>query len=120
MTQPKRLKYEKINDGTLIIDLHNDYILTAITKYEQETGLYLSTWYINEKTVKLLYVLEDFEILEFYATGATINSAILKEVANALNTNKFDRDIKNYEYMLACFDRGDDLFEEERLKNIHS
>ena len=44
----------------------------------------------------------------------SINISILKYVSSLQSCGFFDRAIKRYEYMLKCFDKGNEFFENKR------
>lgn len=115
MRLEKRLKYDKVGDVVLDIDLHNDYIARVIAKYDTETSDYKVTIYIKERTVEKFMLVDTQENVVFKSTYRTINSAILKYVSDLLVNKGFDEVIGQYEYEIRCFDRGNELEEEEKL-----
>ena len=102
----------------ITIDLHNDYSVIAVKSYDQEEHNYYVDLYLKEKSVDKLDLIETAESLKFSVDYKTINSAILKHIATLLSENFFDYYINRYEYELKCFDRGNELFEKERLGDI--
>ena len=113
----QRLKYEKFNNSNdvITIDLHNGYIIIAVTGFNVETKTYITTLFLKDSAVDTWKLIENAENLEFHANNKTINSAILKQVSIFLEEGLFDYYIQRYEYELNCFDVGNDLAESERL-----
>ena len=108
----KKLTYKKITESLIEIDLHNSYTIVAIITTENKQD-YEVTLYLSHKETNLFDLMGVFEHLTFHTTSKTIYSAVLKEVAALMENNKFDRYFERYEYMLKCFDRGNELFEQE-------
>lgn len=113
-----RLKYEKYNnlDNVLMIDLHNGYSVIVLINFDREKQVYNSTLFLKANTVDDWKLIEKAENLEFNSPRNTIKSIILKHIATLLEQGFFDYYIERYEYELRCFDRGNKLFEEERLE----
>lgn len=115
----KRLKYEKYNysDSTIVIDLHNEYSVMAISGLNPESNLYNTTLLLKDNEYDDWIRMEEFDCLEFNAVKSTINSAILKEVSTYLDNNMFDKYIERYRYKNKCCDFGIEHFETERNHN---
>lgn len=112
----KKLTYKKITDSILEIDLQNGYAVYAIIKCNKKENIYTVSLYLTDFEITLYDLMNDYENIEFATvTDKTIYSAVLKEVATLMENNKFDRYFDRYEYMLQCFDRGNELFEQESL-----
>ena len=107
----KKLKYEKFrnSDNIITIDLHNGYTVIAISTWDIEKKCYIVTLLLKDNTIDTWKLIEDAELLEFYTTNKTINSAILKHVATLLEENFFDYYINRYEYEMSCFNIGNKL-----------
>ena len=113
----QRLKYEKINNSNdvITIDLHNGYTVIAVTGFNIENRVYTTTLFLKENTIDTWKLVENAENLEFHANQNTINSAILKKVSEFLKEGFFDYYIERHEYEMKCFDKGNDIYEKERL-----
>ena len=113
----QRLKYEKFNNSNevITIDLRNGYTVIAVTGYDVETKTYITTLFLKENTIDTWKLIENAENLEFHANHNTINSAILKQVSTFLQEGFFDYYIQRYEYEMKCFDKGNSIYEKERL-----
>lgn len=115
-----KLTYKKIGDGVIQIDLLNGYSIIAIELFNYETKKYEVAFCIKGNTVGMIDSIEELEKIEFDATYKTINSAILKYVATLLSNGFLDYYIKRYKYMLKCFDKGDEIFERERMEKANA
>lgn len=110
-----KLTYTKIGNATIAIDIQNGYTIIAMKLFNYETKKYEVTFYIKDNTVDILDLIEKQEKVEFSANHKFINSVILKYVAVLLSDGFFDYYIRRYEYMMKCIDRGNELYEKERL-----
>ena len=113
----QRLKYEKFNNSNdvIMIDLHNGYTVIAITGFNTENRVYTTTLFLKENTIDTWKLIENAENLEFHANHNAINSAILKQVSTFLQEGFFDYYIQRYEYEMKCFDKGNNIYEKERI-----
>ena len=113
----QRLKYEKFNNlnDVIMIDLHNGYTVIAITGFNTENRVYTTTLFLKENTIDTWKLIENAENLEFHANHNAINSAILKQVSTFLQEGFFNYYIQRYEYEMKCFDKGNSIYEKERL-----
>ena len=113
----QRLKYEKFNNSNevITINLHNGYSVIAVTGFDTENGVYATTLFLKDNTIDTWKLIENAENLEFHANHNTINSAILKQVSTFLQEGFFDYYIQRYEYEMKCFDKGNSIYEKERL-----
>ena len=112
----ERLTYENYRGckDILTIDLHNGYTVIAIKSWNPDEHKYTVQLMLKENTVNKLDLIEKAESLEFNVDYKIINKAILKHVATLLSDGFFDYYIDRYEYELKCFNRGNELFENER------
>jgi O-glycosyl hydrolase len=109
-----RYKFSDYCDGAIEIDLHNDYTIVAVKKRNKnDRDIYYISLFIKENTVNTLNLIEDKTNIEIHVEESFINSKILKYVATLLSNGYFDKYINDYEYMLKCFDKGNDYFESE-------
>lgn len=109
----QRLRYEKYNnsDNAITIDLHNGYVVMAISGYNREDKLYTTSLFISEKSTDEWHLINNPEHITFEETYKTINTAILKYISKCLNDGFFNYYIKQYEYQLKCFEKGNEFFE---------
>lgn len=111
----KKLTYQKIANSVIEINLQNGYIIVAFINNGNEENQYKVTLYIRDDETTLLDLMGNFEHIEFNSNSKTIYATLLKQVATLLTDGCFDRYFDRYEYMLQCFDIGNDLFEKEML-----
>lgn len=118
----KNLKYVVVAESIITIDLNNGYTIVAIKRFLKDTNVYKVSLYIKESTIDIIDLMEDFDGIEIKSDKKRINSTILKIVSDRFNNGGFDYYIDRCEYQQKCFDRGNELFERERLgkKNVLS
>lgn len=113
----KRLKYEKIGDSIISVDLHNGYTIIALATFDYEKSTYSTILYLKDNIVDILDLIDGLESFEFQANYKTVNSVMLKYVSSLFSEGLLDKYMGRYEYMVKCFDKGNDIFENERLKD---
>ena len=113
----QRLKYEKFNNSNdvIMIDLHNGYTVIAVTGFDTENRVYTTTLFLKDNTIDTWKLIEKANKLVFNANNNTINSAILKQISTFLDEGFFDSYIQRYEYEMKCFDKGNSIYEKERM-----
>lgn len=113
----KRLRYIKTSDFTLDIDLENGYWVRVDAKYNHESQRYDMAFYIKENTIDKYAAIETLnnEHITFPGERKTIKTEILRYVSSLLSQNYFEDCIEHYEYEDKCFEKGHELFEEERI-----
>lgn len=112
----KRLRYIKTSDFTLDIDLENGYWVRTDAKYNHKSQRYDMTFYIKQNTIDKYAAIETLnnEHITFPGDRKTIKTEILRYISSLLSQNYFDNCIEHYEYEDNCFQKGHELFEEER------
>lgn len=113
----ERLTYQNLGDDTISIDLHNGFSVIAIELFDYETKKYNVSLYMKKNEINLLDLMEEYEKVEFDIERKMIKSAILRFVFTTLSQNGFDNYIKRYNYMTRCFDKGNEIFEEDLLSD---
>ncbi len=116
------LKYVKTSDLTLDIDLHNGYSVRIDSIYNHNTKRYDATFYIKENTIETYMAIDTLNCgkVSFGGNRKTIKTDILKYTSFLLSRNYFDDAIKHYEYEVRCFDRGNALFEREKIYDVEN
>ena len=61
----EKLTYAKIANITLKIDLHNGYEVVVLAEYNENAKKYTAKFYIKDKLVDDLMLMEDFDNTEF-------------------------------------------------------
>lgn len=110
-----KLRWNKVNDNTITIDLRNGYTVMAMSRWEPKTQSYITSLYLKDNTIDTLQLILDAEELEFHANYKTVNSAILKYVGTCLDEGFFEPYIENYAFEQKCIDSGYTLAEKERM-----
>lgn len=112
----KRLTYIKTSDLTLDIDLNNGYSVRTDAIYNFGSKRYNAKFYIKENTIDKYTEIDTLnnEKISFDGNRKTIKTDILNYVSCLLSKNYFDDCIEHCEYEIKCFDRGNELFEEEK------
>lgn len=109
MIPPKRLKYEKWNgcDNVIAIDLYNKYSVIAI--WSQNENEFSVTLHLKENTTDMWdLIVDDWK---FNATRNTINAAILRTVADSLESGFFEPFIERSNYYIECENIGSEIVE---------
>lgn len=116
----KMLRYEIINRDTIEVDLQNDYKVIALAKWNYKEKKYYVTLLIHEQSVDNWSLIEEPERISLESDVKSIKNDMATLVTNLLTEGFFKKYIKRYEYELKCFDRGNELFEKERMdtKNV--
>ncbi len=117
-----KLTYEKFRnmDNIITIDLHNGYTIVAISAWQKEAHNYDVQLMLKENTIDKWDLIEKTVHLTFNTNYKYIHSAILKQVATYLEEGFFDHYVQRFEYELKCFDKGNEIFESERILNAKS
>lgn len=99
--------------GTTVVDvnLDNNYTVRGIAKYSKEDDCYYANFQIYRQDIEICTGLynEPFENKRFDEDRKTINKAIADFIEK--NKEEFNRHINDYEYMLLCFDKGNEYYE---------
>lgn len=118
----QKLTYEEYRGckDILMIDLHNGYTIIAIKIWNKEKENYTVELRIKENTVNKWDLIDNRndskpEEFVFDTNYRYINSAILKKVSQLFEEGFFDYYIDRYNYEIKCLNRGNSLYEEERL-----
>ena len=118
----QKLTYEEYRGckDILMIDLHNGYTIIAIKIWNKEKENYTVELRIKENTVDKWDLIDNRnnskpEEFVFDTNYRYINSAILKYVSQLFEEGFFDYYIDRYNYEIKCLNRGNSLYEEERL-----
>jgi hypothetical protein len=112
--QKLRYEYSKLCESAIEIAINDGYVIIACKKPDRhKEDLYHVSLFIKEETVDTLNLIQEQSSIKFETEETWINVKILKYVSDLYTNGYFDKYINGYEYMLACFDKGNQLFEEE-------
>ena len=109
------LRYDVLSNITLTIDLHNNFSVLAMAKWNHETEKYLLTLFIKENDIDTFNLIDEQTNVEIDADQKNIKREILKYVEKLHEQDYFDSRINELKYEFKCFDRGHMLYEKERL-----
>ncbi len=98
---------------------HEGYSVECTYRYDKEKKKYLLSIGLRRNDVDDQFKIDSQEIDTQYISGTkeTIRQNICRIVEQAGVSGFFDRYIERYEYTYKCFDKGNALFEEERIGN---
>lgn len=111
------LRYEIIGNIMLDVNLHNGYSVMAIAKWNREIEKYTVTLFIknNKYNINHFDLIEEYEDVVFESDIKTIKTDITGTITSLLNDGYFNKYIERYGYERKCFEKGNELFEKERL-----
>lgn len=122
----------KYNGNMLVIDLsqfgYKNFIAECVYHFDKHAGKYALSIWLNRTDLEDRMQISSKTVDTQYITGTkeTIVENICRivhQAATATDDNKkryFDRFVERYNYELACFERGNELFEQERLNRTIS
>jgi hypothetical protein len=109
-----RFSYSKYCENAIIIDLHNSFVVIATKKPDRRRdNLYHVSLFLREKSVGVITRIESETDIEFETEVTWINSRILKYVSGLMSNGTMNGYLEEYEYMLQCFNKGNEFFEEQ-------
>lgn len=114
------IKYKNVATVAISVDLPtnhaNKYSVTAFAQWNKEKSCYEVTLYLKRADIDILELIEKAEKVLFEtATASSIRGNIASYIEKLISDNFFSYYIDRYEYEQKCFDRGNDLFENEGL-----
>lgn len=123
----KELMQPKFKGNTLMIELsdfgYENYFVECAFHFDKQKCKYALSMWLNRHDIEDRMMLSSKKVDTQYIPGTrnTIVENICRIVHQASTVpNKdgvryFDYFVERYEYELACFERGNELFEQERL-----
>ena len=111
----------KSKGNTLTINLsewgYQDYFVECSYYFDKKQGKYSLSMWINRNDMEDRMALSSKKIDTQYISGTreTIIENVCRVVHQACMSKYFDYFVERYEYELKCFERGNELFEQERL-----
>lgn len=106
---------------------YKDYIAECAYHFDKRKGKYSLSMWLRRNDMEDRMRLSSKKVDTQYISGTkeTIVENICRVVHQAATvaagdgSKYFDRFVERYEYELACFERGNELFEQERLNNTN-
>ena len=113
------LKYEVIGNNVISVDLQNDHEIVGIAKWNKETRNYTVNFMIKGTDIDVWDSINNdkTENITMESDIKSINRDMTKYITALFEDEFFKYYINRYDYMMNCFDRGNELFEKERLAN---
>lgn len=121
----------KFNGNTMTINLshfgYENYFVECAYHFDKHKGKYLLSMWLNRDDLEDKMKLSSKKVDTQYISGTreTIVENICRivhqatTVPNEYGVRYFDRFVERYEYELKCFERGNELFEAERMANLN-
>lgn len=121
------IMHPKFKGNTLTIELsdfgYENYVVECAYYFDKNEGKYLLSIWLSRKDIEDRIMLSSKKVDSQYIHGTrdTIVENICRVVhqsATVINDNGekyFDFFVNRYEYEISCFERGNELFENERL-----
>ena len=122
----------KFKGNTITIELsdfgYENYIVECAYHFDKHEDKYALSMWLNRTDLEDRMMLSSKKVDTQYIPGIreTIVENICRivhqaaTVENENNIRYFDYFVERYEYELACFDRGNELFEKERLAKLNA
>lgn len=123
----KELMQPKFKGNTLTIELsdfgYENYFVECAFHFDKQKGKYALSMWLNRHDIEDRMMLSSKKVDTQYISGTrnTIVENICRIVHQASTVSDkdgvryFDYFVERYEYELACFERGNELIEQERL-----
>lgn len=106
-------RYENLGNCVIEIALQGEYEIIAISNYDKVTKNNYATFYLKDKTVDMLDLMEDFASVEFGNDITALKKNIAIYITEAFNSGKFDKYFNRYARSMECFAIGNDILEKE-------
>ena len=128
----KELMQPKFKGNTLTIELsdfgYENYFVECAYHFDKLNSKYSLSMWLNRNDIEDRMMLSSKKVDTQYISGTreTIIENICRivhqasTVPNDNGIRYFDYFVERYEYELACFDRGNELFEKERLAKLNA
>lgn len=129
----KEIMRPKYHGKNLIINLSNfgypNYIAECVYYFDKKKEKYSLSIWLNRTDLENRMRLSSKEVDTQYIPGTRENIVenickIVYCAATVVDKEKgtkfFDKYVKMYEYELMCFERGNELFEKERLEKLNA
>lgn len=106
------MRYEIIADTAITVDMNNGYSILAMSKWNKEKSLYDTTLFIKNNSVDGFNLIDEPCVIEFNVSDKKV---LCMEVTRYIENTDFTRYINRTKYELDCFERGNALYEKEKL-----
>ncbi len=106
------LKYENWGNGAISVPLKNGYYVVAFYQWDKLQVQYNVSLYLRGDTYDTLELIEEKEKVGINADVKNIKTKIAKMITYLLEDGFFNHYIRRYEYMMKCFEKGNEFFEQ--------
>lgn len=126
----RELMKPKFKGNALVFELsdfgYENYVVECVYHFDKREGKYSLSMWLNRKDLEDRMRLSSKKVDTQYIPG--IKETIVENICRIVHQAStvadeetgeryFDYFVERYEYELACFERGNELFEQERLAN---
>lgn len=101
--------------NTISIDITDEYSVIAMINWNRDTSDYNISFYIKKNNIEILDFILSKENMFQGSDIKSIKHDVVRYVETNFKKGTFDKYIDRYEYMLDCFDVGNDYFESKEL-----
>ena len=127
----KELMQPQFKGNTITIELsdfgYENYIVECAYHFDKHEDKYALSMWLNRSDIEDRMKISSKKVDTQYISGTreTIWENVCRIVHQAATVENdegnryFDYFVERYEYELACFDRGNELFEKERLTKLN-
>lgn len=105
------LRYKILGNSVISVKLNNGYSVIVISIWDRGEKVYRSTFYLKGDSYDTLDLIESKEGIVVKADMKTLKVELTKIITDLLTDGFFKHYIERYEYMMKCFDKGNELFE---------
>ncbi len=105
------LRYRLLGNNVISVRLNNGYSVIVISIWDKGEKVYRSTFYLKGDGYDTLDLIEAKENIKVKADMKTLKVELTKMITQLLTEGFFKHYIERYEYMMKCFDKGNELFE---------
>lgn len=103
------------NVPSIEFDLENNYMVKAEFIFDKTVNKYQVSFYIRQNQIGMWDQIDKATDITFDSPRETIKADIAKYFTKLLIEGFFQYYIDRYVYQMKCFDKGNDLYEKERL-----
>lgn len=105
------LKYNFLGNSVISVDLKNGYSVIAISKWNKDEEIYRTSLYLKGDTYDILELIEEKENIKIYSDKKSLFVNLSKIITGYFVNGFFNKYIARYEYMMECFNKGNEFFE---------
>lgn len=105
------LRYELMGNSIISVNLKNGYSVNVISKWNKDENAYRMSWYLQGDTYDTWDLIEEKDNVLINSDRKTLFFDVTKTITDCLVDGFFEHYIERYEYMMKCFDKGNEFFE---------